>query len=125
VVTVDGGTLTLSGNNACTGATSVNTGTLSFLSTSITLNIINWNKNVDYFFATNWSGATQDLPDNFGATPMSQIVFASWAANNTGWDSYDDQIYPNVPEPSTYGLLLMALCSALFALRKYRAKRND
>jgi fibronectin-binding autotransporter adhesin len=100
-------------------------GTLNFLNTSITLNIINWNKNVDYFFATNWSGATQDILDNLGAVPMSQIVFAGWAANNTGWDSYDDQIYPNVPEPSTYGLILMALCSALLALRKYLAKRKD
>ena len=100
-------------------------GTLNFLNTSITLNIINWNKNVDYFFASNWSGATQDILDNLGAVPMSQIVFAGWAANNTGWDSYDDQIYPNVPEPSTYGLILMALCSALLALRKYLAKRKD
>ena len=100
-------------------------GTLNFLNTSITLNIINWNKNVDYFFASNWSGATQDILDNLGAVPMSQIVFAGWAANNTGWDSYDDQIYPNVPEPSTYGLILMALCSALLALRKYRAKRKN
>jgi len=97
---------------------------LSFLSTSITLNIINWNKNVDFFYASMWTGATQDLFNNGGATPMSQITFASWSANNTGWDSYDDQIYTNVPEPSTYGLLFMALCSALFAFRKWKTKQK-
>jgi len=47
------------------------------------------------------------------------VHFDGWDANNTGWDSYDDQIYPNVPEPSTYGMIFMAACSALFAFKRF------
>jgi hypothetical protein len=75
-------------------------------------------KNTDFFYATNWTGATQDVLDNMGSLPESQVIFAGWDANNTGWDSWDDQIYPNVPEPSTYGALFLALSAALVLWRK-------
>uniref|UniRef100_UPI00404B549F PEP-CTERM sorting domain-containing protein n=1 Tax=Cephaloticoccus sp. TaxID=1985742 RepID=UPI00404B549F len=100
------------------GASTLFATTFSFLNTSITLNIINWTKNTDFFYATNWTGATQDVLDNMGSLPESQVIFAGWDANNTGWDSWDDQIYPNVPEPSTYGALFLALSAALVLWRK-------
>ena len=102
----------------------------SFLSDDITLNIINWTKNADGFFATNWLGATQDLVNNGGAKPMSQILFDGlnpggdpWTWNDTGWDSYNDEIYPRVPEPSTYGAILTAATLALLAYRKRKTRQ--
>ena len=106
------------------GASTLSTGAFTFANTSITLNIINWDKTVDFFYSTNWAGATQDVLDNELSKPESQVVFDGWDANNTGWDSYDDQIYPNVPEPSTYGMIFIAACSALFAAKRFRNKRS-
>jgi fibronectin-binding autotransporter adhesin len=120
-------TLTITANSTidfgAVGNSYLFTETLSFLNTSVTLNIINWSFGVDAFYATFWPGATYDLLDNAGATPMSQITFDGWAPNNTGWDSYDDQIYPNVPEPSTYGALLMASALAAFGYNRWRKRR--
>lgn len=61
---------------------------------------------------------TQDIFDNAGALPVSQVVFSGFSANQTGWDSYDDQIRPNVPEPSTYGALLLGALAGFFAWRR-------
>jgi fibronectin-binding autotransporter adhesin len=120
-------TLTITANSTidfgAVGNSYLFTETLSFLNTSVTLNIINWSFGVDAFYATFWPGATYDLLDNAGATPMSQITFDGWAPNNTGWDSYDDQIYPNVPEPSTYGALLMASALAAFGYQRRRKRQ--
>jgi autotransporter-associated beta strand protein len=104
------------------GSSTFNVGDFTFANTSIVVNIINWNKNVDFFYSTNWAGATQDVLDNMGSKPESQVIFDGLGANNTGWDSYDDQIYPNVPEPSTYGLIFIALSTALVAFQRRRRK---
>jgi autotransporter-associated beta strand protein len=117
--------LVITGNSTIdfTGGSNLYTTNFSFLNSSVTLNIINWSKTVDYFYSSNWIGATQDLRDNLGAVPMSQVTFAGWTANDTGWDSYDDQIYPNVPEPSTYGLIMMGVGLAGFGYRRWRQTR--
>ncbi|MFM1851111.1 MAG: hypothetical protein RIS54_795 [Verrucomicrobiota bacterium] len=96
---------------------------LSFLSTDITLNIINWTWAQDYFYATNFLGGTYDTRY---LQPMTQIVFNSptYTGDNTYWDSFDDQIYPVVPEPSTYGAIFTALAAALFLLRKKLRKKQ-
>lgn len=74
--------------------------------------------------------ASQDLVNNGGAKPMSQILFDGlnpggdpWTWNDTGWDSYNDEIYPRVPEPSTYGAILTAATLALLAYRKRKARQ--
>lgn len=85
------------------------------LSVGVTLNIINWVNAADFFYATNWSGASFDT---LGAAPMNQVVFASFGAGDTRWVSFDSQITP-VPEPSTYGAMLLAIATGLnFWLRK-------
>ena len=43
----------------------------------------------------------------------------TWTGANTKWQSYDNQITP-VPEPSTYGALLMGALGALLGYRRYR-----
>jgi len=106
------------------GSSTFSVGDFTFANTDIVLTIINWNKTVDFFNATNWVGATQDVLDNEFNKPESQVVFSGWQANNTGWDSYDNQISPNVPEPSTYGMIFIAACSALFVAKRFRNKRS-
>lgn len=81
-----------------------------------TLTIVNWTDAADYFFAQGWTGATQDTR---GAAPMNQIVFTGYSGNSTAWQSYDSQITP-VPEPATYGAIMMmgALATVCFVRRR-------
>jgi len=113
------GTLNVTGNSTIdfAGATTLTLTSLT-ISSGVTLTIQNWTKASDFFFTTNWSGVTQDIYDNAGALPVSQVVFSGFGANETGWDSYDDQIRPNVPEPSTYGALLLGAIAGFFVWRR-------
>ena len=96
---------------------------LIFANTSVTLTIQNWELATDFLYASNWSGAIRGY-DAQGQIPMNQVTFAGWTANETGWEVYSDRIRPNVPEPSTYGLILTAAGLALFGFRRWRAGRR-
>ncbi len=113
------GTLNVTGNSTIdfAGATTLNLTTLS-ISAGVTLTIQNWTRASDFFFATNWSGVTKDVPDNGGSTPVSQVVFTGFTANQTGWDSFDSQIRPNVPEARAYGAILLGGLAGFFAWRR-------
>lgn len=113
------GTLNVTGNSTIdfAGATTLTLSSLT-ISSGVTLTIQNWTRASDFFFTTNWSGVTKDIFDNAGALPVSQVVFSGFGANQTGWDSYDNQIRPNVPEPSTYGALLLGALTGFFAWRR-------
>lgn len=130
-VTLAGGTLKL--NSASSSITALNitaNSTLDFasaatlnvttlnISAGVTLTVQNWTQASDYFFANNWAGVTPDVYDNANALPVSQVVFGGFGANQTGWDSYDNQIRPNVPEPSTYGAMLLGALTGFFAWRR-------
>jgi hypothetical protein len=110
------GTLNVTANStidfAGTAAT-LNVTNLS-IATGVTLTIKNWANAVDYFYASNWSGATPDLSN---AAPMNQVVFTGFTAANTKWQGYDHQITP-VPEPATYGVLLLGSLTLLLAWRR-------
>jgi len=99
------------------GASTLNVTNLT-IAAGVTINIINWTNAVDYWYAANWSGAVLDLR---GTTPMNQIIFDSptWVGNNTIWQGYDHQITP-VPEPSTYGALLLGAMGVLLGYRRHR-----
>ena len=77
-----------------------------------------WTNASDFFYATNWTGATHDT---MGSAPMNLITFSGFTASQTGWDGWDNQIRPNVPEPATYGALLIGAMTAFFAWRRRRA----
>jgi autotransporter-associated beta strand protein len=135
-----GGQLTLAGGTLALNATTLTVGTLRITGNSIldfgnstasvlnattfvidagvTLTITNWANGVDYFFATNWTGATANVR---GAAPMNQVAFTGFSAASTGWQSYDQQITP-VPEPSTYGALLIAFAGAVTLWRRSRSR---
>ena len=133
-VTLSGGTLKL--NSATTTITTLNiTGnsTIDFsgsntlnltnfsISGGVTLNIINWVAASDFFYTTNWTGATKDV---MGSAPMNQITFSGFTAAETGWDGWDNQIRPRVPEPSAYGAMFLGGLAGFFAWRRRRKART-
>ncbi len=94
--------------------------------TGVILTILNWANATDYFFAETWTGAVFDTN---GSAPMNRIAFdtngsggTTYPGSATKWLSYDNQITP-VPEPSTYGAMLMGAGLAFFALRRWRRSR--
>lgn len=129
-LTLSGGTLALSsidlsadtllvtGNSTLDfsgAASTINLANLT-ISAGVTLTIQNWAHASDYFFTQNWTGAAFNLT---GSSPMNQIIFNGFTADNTRWQDYDRQITP-VPEPATYGALVLGLGLSLLLLRRLR-----
>lgn len=85
----------------------------------VTLTIQNWADATDFFFTQNWAGAAFDTS---GANPMNQVVFTGFSASDTKWQSYDNQITP-VPEPSTYGAMMIGGLAVFAAWRRRRSRR--
>ncbi len=130
-------TLVLSGSDLTvgtihiTGATVIDfTGSGSILSTtnllidsgaSITLN--GWVNAVDYFLAQNWSGATINTR---GTGAETQVTFdpPTYTSSQTAWLPYGatNQITP-VPEPATYGAMLIGASLAFLGVRRFRRQR--
>ena len=80
-----------------------------------------WTNGQDFFLSTSNPG-TQGVP------PLNQITFGPsggppWTGDNTSWQPWDDQITP-VPEPSTYGALLLGAGFALLGYRRWRAQKS-
>ena len=111
------GTLNLTGNSTIdfAGTSSLNVGTLNL--NGFNLTVINWANAADYFFATAWTGA---VVNTTGAAPMNQVTFNGFTAASTKWQGYDKQVTP-VPEPATYGAMLLGSLSLFFAWRRRRA----
>lgn len=85
----------------------------------VTLTITNWTGAADYFYTQGWTGATFNTS---GTTPMNQVVFDG-VAGGSRWQSFDKQITP-VPEPSTYGALLLLGTGGFAAWRRFRTRRR-
>ncbi len=107
--------LQITGNSTIdfAGVSSLNVTNFS-IAAGVTLTIANWIDASDYFIAQNWSGGSFNLR---GAAPMNQVVFSGASASDTVWQSYDKQVTP-VPEPSTYGALLLLVGGGILALRR-------
>ncbi len=134
-VSLAGGTLKLSSaSNTITTLNITANSTIDFAGAAATLNvtnltisagvavtIINWVAAADFFYATNWTGASFNV---MGSSPMNQIAFNGFTASQTGWDSFDNQIRPNVPEPATYGALLIGISAGLILWRRQHVSRQ-
>ncbi len=120
------GSLTVTGSSnsvidfGSTGAT-----TAQFSSVNVTgsglLNVQNWTNAVDYFLDSTSTGAQ-------GTLPNTKIVFASFTGADTKYLSYgisNGQLTP-VPEPSTYGAILLGgACGLVFWVRRRRSDRKS
>lgn len=87
---------------------------------SYTLDVYGWTDTQDFFYATNQPG-TQ------GSPPLNQISFGPsggppWTGANTTWLPLDQQVTP-VPEPSTYGAMLIGAGLVCFGYRRWRQQR--
>ncbi|MBA3849604.1 MAG: hypothetical protein C0502_06365 [Opitutus sp.] len=114
------GTLKLTGNSIIDFDAAANS-TVNFTSLSLgsySLAVAGWADTQDYFNVAN-------SPGTQGAAPLNQVTFAPsgpWTGNDTTWQSWDTQVTP-VPEPSTYGALLMAAGLVGFGYRRWRQTR--
>lgn len=117
-ITANIGTLNITGNTTIdfAGTASTLNVTTFNISVGVVLSIINWTNATDYFFAQNWTGA---VANTTGIAPMNQVVFTGFTGNDTKWQGYDNQVTP-VPEPATYGALLLGALTGLFAWRRFR-----
>lgn len=129
-VNLGGGTLRLT--SATLGLTTLNitgSSTIDFAGTSstldltyltiangVTLTINNWANGSDLFKTQNFAGVTPNTADS-GA--LSQISFTGFSATSDKWLSYDKQISP-VPEPSTYGSMLLLVTAGILGYRRCR-----
>ena len=86
--------------------TSILNATNFTIDTGAMLTVMGWNNEVDYFYATNWTGA---ILGTRGVGPETQVTFSGYPSSSTGWLSYDNEISP-APEPATYGAILGAIC---------------
>lgn len=107
--------LNLTANSTIDFATAATLNVTTLNLNGFTLTVQNWANASDFFYATNWTGAVQDVE---GVAPMNQVVFSGApVGNNTVWRSFDDQI-TSVPEPATYGALLLGALTGFFAWRR-------
>lgn len=86
------------------------------LSGGANLNVNAWADTVDLFTTQGWTGGTVDVR---GAAPMNQVIFNGFSGNSTVWQNHDKQITP-VPEPSTYGALMVGAGLILLYVRRRR-----
>ena len=115
-------TLHITGNSTIDFAGGISTlrATNFVIDTGVTLTIKNWLNAADYFYTQGWTGASFNAS---GSAPMNQVMFTGYNASNTRWQSSDFQITP-VPEPSTYGALLLAGLGTFAGFRRYRRSRH-
>jgi autotransporter-associated beta strand protein len=90
-------TLNLSANSIIDFATAATLTVTNLSLNGFTLTVENWTNLTDFFYATNWTGAVDNVT---GAAPMNLVVFNGFGAADTKWQGYDDQITP-VPEPAS------------------------
>lgn len=101
------------------GSTSLLNVTNLVIDPGATITVANWQNAADYFFAQNFAGAVQNVR---GVSPLNQIVFSPNPGSSTIWQSYNNEITP-VPEPSTYGALLLGAGLAVLGWRRWRQRR--
>lgn len=132
------GSSVLDFGSAVTGGSTLTFGSI-YIGPGATLAVRNWASGTDSLTATNvFSGAGGTLADGIspsysgtsalsaGSSVTGVTLSATSAAGATAyWNgaSLGFATTP-VPEPSTYGAMLMAGCAGLFGLRRWRAKRQ-
>jgi autotransporter-associated beta strand protein len=147
------GTLNITGDTiidfGTTGASILNASNI-YIGAGVTVTIRNWTSEVDFLFATNPAYATSGgfrlvdgngtLADfnQIGVPPENQVQFEgdpqSPDGSHTTWindqhdawqDRYTDWEIRPIPEPSTYGALLLAASALLVFVRRRRVRFSE
>jgi autotransporter-associated beta strand protein len=89
-----------------------------YIESGVSVSIINWVQNVDFFYAQAFFDGNNVLAeqDKTQQIPMNQITFDGFTNNDTVWLSYDNQI--TVPEPGTYGVVMLGGLLVWLGLRR-------
>ncbi|HYP15641.1 MAG TPA: autotransporter-associated beta strand repeat-containing protein, partial [Opitutus sp.] len=141
------GTLLISGDTILdfgTGGASVLNATNIYIASGATLTVKNWTSEVDFLFATNSGYATSGgfrlnnstgtlaIFNQIGAAPENHVHFentnsadgshTTWINNN--YDGFTNWEIRPIPEPSTYGALLIAGSLGLLGYRRFRKSRS-
>ena len=141
------GTLYITGNTILdfgTGSASILNASNIYIADGAILTVRNWTSEVDFLFATNsgyatsggfrLDGASGTLAEfnQIGSQPSNQVHFEgdpqSPDGSHTTWINYDHLGYTNweirpIPEPSTYGAILIGSALAFLGFRRFRASR--
>jgi fibronectin-binding autotransporter adhesin len=135
------GTLNITGNSildfGTAGASTLNA-TNIYIAAGAILTIKNWNSEVDFLFANSdfrldSATGTVAVRDAVGSQPENHVYFqgdpqsptgayTTWIDNTTNYPTYANYEIRPVPEPATYGALLLGGC--LGFLGWIRIKRN-
>ncbi|HYD85087.1 MAG TPA: autotransporter-associated beta strand repeat-containing protein, partial [Opitutus sp.] len=135
------GTLNITGNTILdfgTGDPSILNADNIYIAEGAVLTIRNWSSEVDFLFANVAfrqidGGGTLAGFNTDGTAPQNQVHFEgdplSPDGSHTGWINYDYQGYTNweirpIPEPATYGAMLLGGCVALLGWRRYTTRRK-
>lgn len=106
-----------------------------YIAAGVTLTVKNWSSEIDFLFANsnfrqNDSSGTSATFNATGAVPENQIVFenSSSSGGNAAWINYNYDGYTNyeirpIPEPSTYGLVLITGCVTALAWKRRQRRR--
>lgn len=118
-----------------TGAASILNATNIYIAAGVTLTVKNWSSESDFLFANsvfkqNNGSGTSAVFNAIGTFPENQVKFyGTYDADGsyTTWINYGYNGYTNweirpIPEPSTYGAILLGGCLGLFAW--FRLKRK-
>ena len=140
------GTLIISGNTILdfgTGGASVLNATNIYIASGAVLTVENWTSESDFLFATNTGYATNGgfrltnssgtvaVFNAIGSVPEDQVYFqgdplspdgshTTWI--NNGYDSFTNWEIRPIPEPSTYGAILLGGCLTLIGWKRHRRR---
>lgn len=107
------GTLHITGDSILdfgTSTASVLTAATLVIDSGVNLTVLNWTNAVDHFYVTN----------TVNSGTLSQITFSGFGP--AGWKT--GEIRP-VPEPATYGTILVGLIVAAFAWMRWRQQQDQ
>ena len=127
----DLGTLHITGNSIINfsgdSGTTLNLENLT-IDVGATVTVNGWTRGSNFWSADNWTDTlvSNVLRDTQGNDPQTRVTFSGYGADQTLWYTNDyvaDEI--SVPEPSTYGAIMIGLGIAGFGYRKWRSKKRS
>jgi autotransporter-associated beta strand protein len=97
----------------------------------VKVTVNNWISMSDAWYATStFNGVSPATLNQYGVAPENQITFTGFSNYNTSWitqgqyPSFNEHEIRPVPEPSTYGAILVSGCFGWIAYRRFRRRSS-